>query len=90
MSSMNNIEQALYKVNIPDGERIAKLDKLSEFQKIDIYRNKMAKRVKDANLKKKSYYQALATTSQFLDHYENDVNWFERDDRFDFESYNYK
>jgi hypothetical protein len=87
---MNNIEQVLYLVNLPDGERIQSRDKLSEFQKIDIYRSKIAKRAKDANLKKKSYYQALNTTSQFLDHYENDVNWYNRDDSFDFEAYKYK
>ena len=90
MNSMNNIDQALYLVNLPSGDRITQLDKPSEFQRMDIYRSKMAKRMKDSNLRKKSYYQALNTASQFLDHYENDVNWYERDDSFDFDAYKYK
>ncbi len=81
------IERALYKVNTPPGERIINSDKLQEFDNLSIHRGIFAKKIINNTLLYKNYNQIKNMQSELLNHYENDVDWFQRDDSFDFELY---
>jgi hypothetical protein len=80
---MNSIEKTLYQSTVPPGTRIQNSDKLSEFQQIDIARSKRAKRVIQKNIKNNNYELVKQMQFELLSHYEN-VDWWERESKFDF------
>jgi hypothetical protein len=81
---MDFIERTLYKSNVSNGNRIYKVDKLSEFQEMDIIRGKRNKRLIDKNLKGKGYETLKTIHTPLLTYFEN-REWYQRDTTFDFD-----
>lgn len=52
----------------------------------ELSRGSRAKRVLDRQRSNQNYYRTSLVQKELLDHYEN-VDWFERDAKFDFVSY---
>lgn len=76
------VKQHLYKTS-PSGINTNTVDSMFE---IDLARGKRAKKVLDSGLTSQNYHKTKDVHNELLNHYEN-INWYERDARFDFDTY---
>jgi hypothetical protein len=81
---MDLIEKTLHAIAAPPGEKLYAEDKSELLYKLNLKKGQRPKKVIDSARQPKGYYVLEEVQTPLLYHYENHVDWYQRDDRFDF------